>query len=85
MKKIFTSETNHLLDSYQIVSHKSRKECLSHSVLGIINSRNVQLPEIAEGIQMSGITTSTTSIIHRLEDFFREVTFDYSALALLLV
>ena len=53
--------------------------------MGIINSRNVQLPEIAEGIQMSGVTTSTTSIIHRLEDFFREATFDYSTLALLLV
>lgn len=84
-EKFFTWEINQLLDTYQIVPHKSRKECLSNSILGIINSRNVQLPEIAEGVQMSGITTSTSSIIHRLEDFFREVEFDYCSLALLLI
>lgn len=34
---------------------------------------------------MEGDTIQVKSIIHRLEDFFREVSFDYDSLALLLV
>jgi hypothetical protein len=84
-EKIFTTEVNHLFKIYEIVSHKSRQTCLYQAVLGIIKSRNVQLPAIAEAIKLEAEGIQTKSIIHRLEDFFRETNLDYEALALLFV
>ena len=43
------------------------------------------MPSLADGIKLDGDSTNIKSIIHRLEDFFREVIFDYDALALLLL
>jgi hypothetical protein len=53
-------------------------------VLGLIKSRKVQFHSIANGMKNEGDTIQTKSIVHRLEDFFREVVFDYDVLAKLL-
>ena len=85
MKKFFTTQVNHLFETYKIVANKARQVCLYQAVLGIIKSRNVQLPAIADAIKLEGDSIQTKSIIHRLEDFFRETNLDYQALALLLI
>jgi hypothetical protein len=85
MKKFFTSEVSYLFKTYKIVAHKSRQTCLYLAILGIIKSRKVQLPSIADAIKSEGDTIEIKSIIHRLEDFFREADFDYESLALLLI
>jgi len=85
MKKFFTTQVNHLFETYKIVANKARQVCLYQAVLGIIKSRNVQLPAIADAIKLEGDSIQTKSIIHRLKDFFRETNLDYQALALLLI
>ena len=45
----------------------------------------MQIPAIAEAMKLEGDTLQVKSIIHRLEDFFREVEFDYETIALLLI
>jgi hypothetical protein len=51
----------------------------------LIKSRKVQLPAIAEAMKLPGDEIQVSSITHRLEDFFREVEFDYEMMAMLLV
>lgn len=53
-------------------------------ILGLIKSRKVQFSAIADGIKMEGDTIQIKSIIHRIEDFFREVNIDYVLLSQLL-
>ncbi len=55
------------------------------AVLGLIKNRKVQFHSIAEGMKIAGDTVQVASITHRLEDFFREVEFDYEMVAFLLV
>ena len=85
MKEFFTTQVSHLFATYKIVANKARQVCLYQAVLGIIKSRNVQLPALADAIKLEGDSIQTKSIIHRLEDFFRETDLDYQSLALLLV
>lgn len=54
-------------------------------LLGILQSRKVQLPEIAQAVQSAEDTRPLKSIVHRFEDFFREVNFDYEILATFLL
>jgi hypothetical protein len=51
----------------------------------LICSRDVQLPAIAEKMKIEGDTIKVKSIHHCLEDFFREVVWDYEQLTLLLM
>jgi Transposase DDE domain len=86
MKKNFTSKFRALFATFQIVKpNKSRQACLLNLILGIIKSRKVQFPAIAEAIKTEGDTEQVKSIIHRIEDFFREVLFDYAQVAALLI
>ena len=50
--------------------------------IGILKSRKVQLPDIANAVQTGEDTRLIKSIIHRFEDFFREVHLNYDMLAL---
>ncbi|MFY7828873.1 MAG: IS4 family transposase [Flectobacillus sp.] len=84
-EKIFTDKVSSFLGTFQIVANKARQSCLSQLVLGVIKSRQVQLPAIAEAIRLDKEGAQLSSIIHRLEDFFRESTLDFDAIALLLV
>lgn len=84
-EKIFTNKVKNIFDNFTIVANKARQSCLYQALLGLIKSRNVQLPAIAEAMKIEGDTILTKSIHHRLEDFFREVTWDYEQLAFLLV
>lgn len=61
----------------------ARQKCLFDLITGITKSRKVQLPEIAQAVQSREDTRSVKSIVHRFEDFFREVELDYEMLALL--
>ena len=67
------------------MKNKARQSCLVQIVLGLIKSRKVQFHAIAQAIKTEGEKLQVKSIIHRLEDFFREVSFDYDAIALLLL
>lgn len=49
-------------------------------ILGVIKSNNVQLHKIAKGMRDLGETTKLESVVHRLEDFFREVELNYEQL-----
>ena len=84
-EKIFTDKVKSILSSFQIVKNKARQDCFCQTVLGLIKSRKVQLPHIADAIKLEKSGVQVSSIIHRLEDFFRESSLDYDAIALLLV
>jgi Transposase DDE domain len=85
MKKFFTDKVKNLFDNFLIVKNKARQNCLYQATLGLICARNVQLPAVAEKMKMEGNAIKVKSIHHRLEDFFREVAWDYEQLALLLI
>jgi hypothetical protein len=80
-EKIFTSKFSHLLSNYKIVGNKARQSCLFQAVLGIIKSRDVQLPAIAEAIKMGGDTMQTQSIVHRLSYYCTKIGFPLLYLA----
>lgn len=84
MKKI-TYKVSYFFKKFQIVSNKSRQSCFFAAILGLIKSGKVQLPSIAEAMKESRDTIKVSSIIHRLEDFFREVQFNYDVVASLLL
>lgn len=84
-EKIFTDKIKNLFDNFKIVKNKARQSCLFQATLGLIKSREVQLPSIAEAIKLEGDRIQVKSIIHRLEDFFKEAELDYEKIALLLV
>ena len=85
MNTRFTDQINRLLSQYQIIENKARKSFFVQLIFGLIKSRNVQYNKIASAIKMSTGQPKLKSIIHRTEDFFREVKPNKEALALLLL
>ena len=72
------------MDKFPVVQNLARQHCLFDLLCGVLKSRKVQLPNIAEAIHIASDKRKLSSIIHRFEDFFREAVFDFDALAVLL-
>jgi hypothetical protein len=61
----------------KIVPNKPRQKFLYEMIEGMIKSRSVIFSEIAENIDKP---IKTSSIERRIQDFFKEVSFDYGQL-----
>lgn len=81
MKKYCTDEVISILDIIPIVSNKARKKFVILLVLAMIKTRKVQFGELAEELNPDVLASSNET---RIQDFFREVTLDYTKVALLL-
>jgi len=66
-----------LIRTLGIVKHKKRQEFLTKLIEGSIKSRSVIFSEIADKIESEA---KTISIERRIQDFFKEVSFDYQEL-----
>jgi Transposase DDE domain len=82
MVNILLNQVNSVLSGLEIVKNLSRQKMLILTVCAVIRSRNVQLNEIAYHLNDAVKTASNET---RLQDFFREVPFDYEALAAFLL
>lgn len=78
MEKVIISSISEYLKCTQIVSNLSRQKMLVMTVCAMLKSRSVVLSELAVHLND---TVKTDSNETRLRDFFREVEFDYEALA----
>lgn len=78
MIKIVIKSVGDYLKYVKIVENLSRQKMLIQTLCGILKSRSVVLSEIAQHLNDSVKTASNET---RLQDFFREVSFDYTALA----
>ena len=74
MKQSLSRELSELLSQAQIVKHLSRQKCMASCLLALIVSRRVHLCELAEHLN-DQVDAKSNEI--RLQDFFREVRFDY--------
>lgn len=66
-----------LIRNLGIIKHKKRQEFLCELLVGIIKSRSVLFSEIADKMEKS---IQLSSIERRIQDFFLQVSFDYSQL-----
>lgn len=78
MEKVIISSIEEYLQWTQIVSNLSRQKMLVLTLCAMLKSRSVVLSELAVHLNDSVKTDSNET---RLRDFFREVEFDYDALA----
>ena len=76
------NEITDVLQKLPIVTNLARKKFVSHFVIGLIKSRNVQFCEIAQHLNDKAKIASNQN---RIQDFFRDVTIDYYAVAVLLI
>lgn len=81
-EKFFKCKVKEIFTDFPIVQNLAGQKCLFALLIGVIKSRKVQLPEVAQAVHTGDDTRLLQSIIHRVEDFFREVIFDYHLLAL---
>ena len=82
MKQSLINEITDVLQKLPIVTNLARKKFVSHFVVGLIKSRNVQFCEIAQHLNDKAKIASNEN---RIQDFFRDVTIDYYAVAVLLI
>lgn len=82
MKQNFIDEITTLIHKAPIVANLARKKFVSAFVVALTKSRNVQFCEIAHHLNDSAKLASNEN---RIQDFFREVDIDYTALAILLI
>lgn len=82
MVNILLNQVSSVLSGLEIVKNLSRQKMLILTVCAVIKSRNVQLNELAYHLNDAVKTASNET---RLQDFFREVPFDYEALAAFLL
>lgn len=82
MKQNFIDEITTLIHKASIVTNLARKKFVSAFVIALTKSRNVQFCEVAHHLND---TAKLTSNENRIQDFFREVDIDYTALAILLI
>lgn len=68
-----------LIRSLGIVKHKKRQEFLDKMISGIIKSRSVLFPEIADKMDVS---IKVESVERRIQDFFQKVEIDFEKLLL---
>ena len=82
MKQCLIAKITTLLQQVPVVQHLARKKFIARFILGLIKSRKVQFCEVAQHLNDSVKTASNET---RIQDFFRQVSLDYRAVALLLV
>ena len=82
MKKIITSEVTKLLDIIPLSKNLARKKFISSFLLGLIDSRKVQFQEVALHIESAA---KLASVERNIQSFFKEVSFDYEQVCLLLM
>lgn len=70
-------ENYELIRSLGVVKHKKRQEFLDSMISGIIKSRSVVFPEIADKMDLP---IKVESIERRIQDFFQKVTINYEQL-----
>ncbi len=78
MLKLVISSVSEYLQYVEIVSHLSRQKMLVQTLMAMLKSRSVVLSELAVHLNDKVKTASNET---RLQDFFREVAFDYKATA----
>jgi len=77
-----TTKIYELIRTLGVVKHKKRQEFLVDIIQGVIKSRSVLFSEIADKIDKPILTSS---IERRIQDFFKEVSFDYKQLLFFLL
>ena len=82
MKQYFAAKITTLLQQAPFVRHLSRQKFVGQFILGLIKSRNVQFGEVAQHLNDAVKPASNET---RIQDFFREVNFDYARVAKLLL
>jgi hypothetical protein len=82
MEKFMTTSIAACLREIRIVSNLSRQKMLVSTICAMIETRSVVLSELATKLNDEVKTDSNET---RLRDFFREVAFDYEALASFIV
>jgi hypothetical protein len=78
MNKIVIKKVEDHLKYLQVVKNLSRQKMLLMTLCSMLKSRSVLLTELAENLNADAKTESNEN---RLQNFFREVPFDYEALA----
>ena len=78
MVKLVIKSVSDCLQYMQIVKNLSRQKMLIQTLCSMLESRSVVLSEIAQHLNDAVKTASNET---RLQDFFREVSFDYEAIA----
>lgn len=78
MLKFVISSVSEYLQYVEIVSNLSRQKMLVQTLIAMVKSRSVVLSELAFHLNDRVKTSSNET---RLQDFFREVVFDYEATA----
>ncbi|GAA3993626.1 IS4 family transposase [Hymenobacter antarcticus] len=82
MKQCLIAKTTTLLQQLPIVRNLARQKFVAQFIIGLLKSRNVQFCEVAQHLNDGAKPASNET---RIQDFFRQVTLDYLALARLLV
>lgn len=82
MKQCLIDKITTLLHGSPLVSNLARKKFVARFIIGLINSRKVQFPAVAQHLN-DGVAVSSNQT--RIENFFRHATLDYLAVAHLLL
>lgn len=78
MNKVIIKTVQDHLRNLQVVKNLSRQKMLIMTLCSMLKSRSVVLVELAENLNSDALTDSNEN---RLQNFFRDVAFDYEALA----
>ena len=82
MKHCLIAKITAVLHQVPLVVHLARKKFVAQFVVALINSRKVQFNAVAQHLNDAAKTASNET---RIEDFFRETSLNYLALATLLL
>ncbi len=82
MKQCLVDKITAVLQTVPLVPHLARKKFVAQFIVALINSRKVQFNAIAQHLNDNAKTASNET---RIEDFFREVSLNYAAVATLLL
>ncbi len=78
MKQCLIDKMTTLLHQATVVPHLARKKFVARFILGLINSRKVQFPAVAQHLNDAVKMASNEK---RIEDFFRDAPLNYLAVA----
>ena len=82
MKQCLIAKITTLLQQVPVVGNLARQKFMAHFVISLLKSRNVQFCEVAQHLNDAVKPASNET---RIQDFFRQVSLDYAALARLLL
>ena len=82
MKQCLIDKITTVLQRVPVVAHLARKKFVARFIIGLLKSRKVQFCEIAHHLNDAVKPASNET---RIQNFFRHVALDYTALALVLV